>query len=108
MLKNIKSIYILKIIFSFIDEKQKLKLIKYTKSLQEDLNISLKNYNYFTGKYIIYESKGKGKEYTHNGILIFEGEYINGERNGKGKEYYDNGTLILEGEYINGKRKRIF
>ena len=31
---------------------------------------------------------GKGKEYNHNGVIIFEGEYINGkELKGKGKEF---------------------
>ena len=104
MLKNIKSFYILKIIFSFTNEKQKLDLIKYNKSLQEHLNISLINYKYFTGKYIEYESNGKGKEYFYNGKLIFEDEYLNGKRNGKGKEYSLDGKLIFEGEYLNGKR----
>ena len=54
MLKNIKSRYILKLLFSFADEKQKLKLIRYNKGLQKNIDISLINYQYFTGKYIIY------------------------------------------------------
>ena len=85
MLKNIKSSYFIRIIFSFMDEKQKLKLIKYNKSLQENMNISLINYKNFGGKYIIYEQNGKGKEYDYDGKLKFEGEYLNGLRNGKGK-----------------------
>ena len=105
MLKNVKSSYFLRIIFSFVDEKQKLELIKYNKSLQEILNISLINYKYFCEKYIIYESIGKGKEYDKwNGKLRFEGEYLKGKRNGKGKEYYSNGKLKFEGEYLNGER----
>ena len=44
MLKNVKSSYFIKIIFSFMDEKQKLKLIKYNKRFQENMNISLFNY----------------------------------------------------------------
>ena len=75
MLKNIKSRHILRKIFSLIYEKQKLKLIKYNKSFQQNININLINYQYYTGKLIKYESNGKGKEYTHNGKLIFEGEY---------------------------------
>ena len=87
MLKNVKSSYFLRIIFSFIDEKQKLKLIKYNKSLQANMNINLINYKLFTGKYIIYEQNGKGKEYNFNAKILYEGEFLNGERSGKGKEY---------------------
>ena len=61
MLKNTKTLYFLRIIFSFIDESKKLKLIKYNKSLQENLNIGFINYKYFSRRYIIYESNGKGK-----------------------------------------------
>ena len=47
MLKNVKSVYILKIFFSYVDERQKLKLLKYNKSLQNDIDISLINYKFF-------------------------------------------------------------
>jgi len=95
MLKNIKSSYFNAIIFSYIDERQKLKIIKCNKSLQKNMNISIINYKFFTGKYIIYESNGIGKEYNgYYDRLIFEGEYLNGERNGKGKEYHK-GNLIF-------------
>ena len=93
MLKNIKSSYFTKIIFSFVKEKQKLQLIKYNKKLQKGLNINLINYQLISKRYIIYESsgKGKGKEYNfYNDSLVYEGEYLNGRRNGKGKEFlYD-------------------
>ena len=106
MLKNVKSFYFLKIIFSCIDEKQKLELIKYNKILQKYFNISINNYKFFRNKFIIYESKRIGKEYEGLfGILLYEGEFLNGERNGKGKEYNDlNGKLLYEGEFLNGKR----
>ena len=104
-LGNVKSTYILKKIFSHLDEKIKLKLIKYNKTLQNKINIRLINYQYFTGKYIKYEIEGKGKEYNCiDNSLIFEGEYLNGERNGKGKEYNRYGDLIFEGEYLKGKK----
>ncbi len=32
MLKDIKSIYFIKLIFSYVDEEQKLKIIKYNKN----------------------------------------------------------------------------
>ena len=106
MLKNVKSSYFAKIVFSYIDEKQKLKLVKYNKSLQQKMDISINNYIHFKGNYIIYESNGKGKECDYYGQLIFEGEYLNGERNGKGKEIHPHicGVSIFEGEFLNGKR----
>ena len=104
MLEKIKSSYFWLIPFSFLVEKQKLKLVKLNKAYQSKLNISIINYKFFSGKYIIYESNKIGKEYNGNDdTLQFEGEYLNGERNGKGKEYF-NDTLQFEGEYLNGKR----
>ena len=43
MLKNIKAIYFVKIIFFHLNEQKKLELIKYNKSLKENINISLIN-----------------------------------------------------------------
>ena len=103
MFENIKSLYIKKKIFEYLNDERELKIIKYNKNLQNQININLDNYKIFSGRYIIYETNVKGKEYDYNDTLIFEGEYLNGERNGKGKEFYDN-ELIYEGEYYNGKR----
>jgi len=103
MMQNIKSSYFIKLIYTFIEEAQKLKLIRNNKSMQKNLNISIINYKHFSGRYIIYESNGIGKEYDgYDDTLIFEGEYLNGKRNGKGKEY-KYGKIIFEGEYLNGK-----
>ena len=108
MLNNIKSSYITKIIFFFIDEIKKLKLNKYNNSLQHVMNININNYIHFKGKYIIKELNSIVKEYR--GIddkLLYEGEYLDGERNGKGKEYdYLNVKIEFEGEYLKGKRKK--
>ena len=104
MLENIKSSYILKKLFSNLGERNKLKLVKYNKRLQNNLDINLINYKTFTNKYIIYEDNGKVKEHNQYDILIFEGGYKNGERNGKGKEYNYDGDIIFDGEYLNGKR----
>ena len=102
--KKIKSNYIIKIIFSYFHEKNKLEIIKYNKNLQNKLGINLINYKLFKGVYIEYESKTKGKEiYGDTGKVRFKGEYLNGKRNGKGKEY-DDDILNFEGEYLNGKR----
>jgi len=110
LLKNIKSSFCLKIIFSFLDEEKKLKLVKYNKAIQDDIDINLNNYKFFSERYIIYDSnrkgkrKRKGREYCgSNDLLVFEGEYLNGERNGKGK-YYWNNKILFEGEFLNGER----
>ena len=106
MLQNIKSSYFIKLIYTFVEEIQKLKLVRYNKSMQKNLDISIINYKFFKSNYIIYESNGIGKEYYgYNDALIFEGEYLNGKRNGEGKEYdFFKGNLIFEGEYLNGTR----
>ena len=103
LFKKIKSKYILKFIFSYLNEKTKLEIIKYNKTIQNIINIDITNYKFLSRGYIIYESNKKGKKYDIiNDYLEFEGEYLNGKRNGKGKEYYLNGRLMFEGEYING------
>ena len=97
--------YILKDIFSFLSEKQKLEIIIYNKDLQKKLDINIEDYKRIRGIYKVGERNGKGKEYDiSTNIILFEGEYVNGKRNGKGKEYDCNGALLFEGEYINGKR----
>ena len=127
MLDNIKSSFFKRLIFSFIDDEKKLRIIKYNKNILNILNINVMDYIILFGKYVIVDNKGKeyyynrevlfdaeyinpkrnGKveEYDYFGdFKIFEGEYLNGKRNGKGKELYPNGRLKFEGEYLNGKR----
>ena len=94
----------LKIIFSYIDEKEKLEIIKCNKFLQNKLSINIINYKFFAQKYIVHEKNNKGKVYDGQlDTLIFGGEFLNGKKNGKGKEYLGD-TLFFEGEYLNGKR----
>ena len=108
MLENIKSTYFLKIIFSLINNKTKLYLIKYNKSLQNKIDININYYKLFKGEYIIYGTKEKSKIYnSYNDELIYEGEILKGKKNGKGKEYYDKGLIKYEGEYSNGKKWNI-
>ena len=105
MFENIKSTYILKIIFSFIDNKTKLYLVKYSKRLQIKIDIDINYYKLFKSEYIIYESKEKSKIYnSYNDELIYKGEILKGKKNGKGKEFYKNGLIKYEGEYLNGKK----
>ena len=72
-LKNIKaSFYFINKIFSMIDEKQKLKLVRYNKGYQCILNINITNYKFFSDRYIIFEKNGKGK----NMIIIMINYYL--------------------------------
>ena len=73
--------------------------------MQKEININIINYKILNGRYIIYETKEVGVEYSINDYrIVFVGEYLNGKRNGKRKEYDSSGKLIFEGEYLNGKR----
>ena len=114
---SIKSSYILNEIFSFLNMKQKLKIMIYNKQLQEKLGFNIENYKKLSGKYKIGGKNGLGSEYIlGTNKLIFEGEYLNGVRNGKGKEFQNfnyqiqfegyniNHYIIFEGEYLNGVR----
>ena len=46
---KIKSLYVLKEIFSFLSEKQKLYAIIYNKQLQNQFNINIENYKKIRG-----------------------------------------------------------
>jgi len=58
---EIKSSYILKIIFSNINEKSKLNIIRYNKTLQNKLDINIMNYKIFGRKYFIADKMEKMK-----------------------------------------------
>ena len=104
MLENIKSSHIFQKVFTYINEKMKLKLVKYNKRISNKLYIGLINYQTFQSKYIVYEENEKGKEYNiFTNELIFEGNYKNKIKNGHGKEYYYD-ELIFEGEFLNEKK----
>ena len=105
MLKKVKSLYFIKILFFHINEGVKLKIAKYNKILQNKIDINLINYQLFTGRYIIFDTNEKVKEYDNfNNKLVYVGGYLNGKRNGKGEEYYDNGKLKFKGEYLDIKK----
>ena len=55
MLKKLRSLYFIQMIFTYCNEKQKLKTIKYNKSLQNIIKINLINYCQYSGKYVIYD-----------------------------------------------------
>ena len=105
MLFGINSTYILSNIFSLLDTKEKLKLIKYNKSLQKKLEITLDFYKEISGRYLITEENNFSKEFTlSENILVYMGGYKNCSRNGFGVEYTNEGVIKFIGEYLNGKK----
>ena len=106
LIKSIKSLFIIKKLFSHLTEIKKLELLIYNKHFQNKLGIDLEYYKKISGRYKKGGKNGFGKEYKlleDISILIYKGEYKNGKRNGKGKEY-DNGRLMYEGEFSEGKK----
>ena len=53
ILKNIKSKYIMIFIYSHLEEKRKLEIIKYNKNIQNILDIKLINYKFYIGRNLI-------------------------------------------------------
>ena len=101
-LRDIKSPYIQREIFLFLNQKQKLNMIIYNKQLQKEFKVNIEDYQKVSGKFKKIEANGIGREYFLNtNTLIFEGEYKNKKRNGKGKVFY-NDKIIFDGEYSNG------
>ena len=101
MIKNIKSIYFLDFVFTYLKEKVKLNITKYNKILQKSINMKLINYKLVSGKYILKESNVMWNIYdASKDILLFEGNYLNGN----GKQYFFDGKLLSEGGYLNGKK----
>ena len=80
--KNIKDISpnCIDEIFPFLDEKRKLKIIRYNKELIKILEVTISDYRKISGKYKIGKKNGKGEEYNLKDILIFEGNYLNGKK----------------------------
>ena len=104
MWNNIKSSYILKAVFSFINEKSTLKIVIYNKKIQVSLDIDIINYKKLSGKYIVFDEKGEGKEYdSYTGQLIFKGKYCIKEKKKIGLEFKDN-KIVFRGEIRNGKK----
>ena len=109
-LKNIKSNYILKDIFSFLTKKIGLRIIRHNRKIQNKLEIKKEDFINTSGRYIKKDlfglniiSDNNYCDYTiDTNILIFKGSYNNGIKNGYGTEFYTNGNKKFEGEYKNG------
>ena len=107
MLKNIKSTYLLKYIFSFLEITLKSKLFEYNKKIQKKLELDPYNIKKIIGKYKLYEKDIVKEIELNTDLLLFEGNYSNGKRSGNGKEYNNDGKIIFEGKYLNGQRNGI-
>ena len=55
--QNVKSKYVIKMIFELLTEKNKLNVIKYNKNLKDNLDIAIKDYKLFTNIEIEITSK---------------------------------------------------
>ena len=72
MMEKIKSSFFINELFSYLNEEIKLKMIKYSKNLQNQLGVNLFNYKIFSKRVIIYEENEKVKEYDcfYNELLF--------------------------------------
>ena len=85
-LEDIKSIYIIKQVLSFLYEKQKLNMIIYNKHLQKIMKVDIDYFKKISGKYKICERNEICKVFElDTNKLIFEGEYKNGKKMEKEK-----------------------
>ena len=69
IINNINSSYILKQIFSLLEEKKKLKTIMYNKKIQKNIDICIANYKFFHLSFV--KAKKIIEEYD-NYYLVFK------------------------------------
>ena len=60
-LKDIKSIYTINVIFSFLEENHKLNMVIYNKQLQQKFGLDIQYYKKKSGKYKIGKKKWNWK-----------------------------------------------
>ena len=108
MINGIKSILILKKIFSHIEEGIKLKLLKHNKKYQDKLNLSTNDYKNYSNLIII-DIIPKDHFYGEENVFIkinkdisFYHFYINGGTEDLGRNYYNQEDLL---KYKNSIKK---
>ena len=75
--EKVKSNFIIKKIFIYLEKTKKLNIIIYNKKYQNLLGFDIESYKNASEKYIETEGNGKVKEYKLNTkILLFEGGYF--------------------------------
>ena len=65
MMDKIKSSFFFMFLLPYINDKRKFKITNYNKDLQNFLGINLLDYKRMSGKYILGDINGKGKEYDY-------------------------------------------
>ena len=104
MWRKIKSSFIFKKLFNYLDPKKKLDIIAYNTKIKAKFGLNIMDYMRYSGKYRIDEC-GRIKVYDiYYKTLLFEGFYSNRKKNGICKEYNEENNLIFDGEYLDGKR----
>ena len=97
---SVKSIYITKLILSFLSENIKFNIIKYNKNYQNKFGFNIEDYKRVSGKYKMIDKNGIERIYdSDTNKLLFKGQ-----KNGKGIEFDEDGDIIFEGRYLNGKK----
>ena len=105
LLDLIKSFYITKNIFSYLNQNKILQLFLYNKKYQNKFEYSLDNYKKLSGKTIIKSSDIIKYYGLDSKRLLFEGIYLRGKRIKYGREYYHDRELKYEGYFLDGKKK---
>ena len=84
-IENINSQYIIQFIFSYIEKRRELDIIKLNKKLKQKLEVNIEDYKKESKRYKVIGEDGIERVYLlKDNVLIFEGKYLNGKKNGKG------------------------
>jgi len=102
-LEDLKSKYILKIIFEHLSEKNFLKNIQYNKILQQKLDININNYKQYSLKYSSIEIELVPVEIKFANFIIIKDpknkKYFH-THFGNGKKEIENRTFLMEGDKV--------
>ena len=84
-IENINSQYIIQFIFSYIEKRRELDIIKLNKKLKQKLEVNIEDYKKESKRYKVIGEDGIERVYLlKDNVLIFEGKYLNGKKNGTG------------------------
>ena len=93
---SVKSKYIQILIFSFLNEKNKLDLVKYNLKLQKLLEININTYKKISQCIKIGKGDGYCRIYDFNTMTLkFEGEYKNGKKMEKERNFIKATNILM-------------
>ena len=101
-MEEIKSKFIIKLIFSFLRRNSFLTIISYSKQFQSKLNITLNDYKFATNYHLIQENDITKIFLKDSNILVFQGKFEKGKKI-EGKEY-KMGKKYFIGKYKNNSK----